>query len=67
MKLLEIAKKHFGVNTLEYRGSDSLDFHDISVGAMSAALKEAYELGAKDMRTMYIEQKRDGNPLLEVE
>ena len=66
-KLLEIAKKHFDVNTLEYQGSDSLDFHDIRVGAMSAALKEAYDLGARDMRTVYIQQRRGGNPLPEVE
>ena len=67
MKLLRIAKKYFDVDTLEYQGSDSLDFHDTSVGAMSAALKEAYELGARDMRTVYISQRRCGNPLPEVE
>ena len=44
--LLEIAAKHFhGIETLETRNSDRLDFHDVAVWAMRAALSEAYEAG----------------------
>ena len=64
--LTEIARRYFRVKTLEYRNSDSLDFHDISVGQMSDALKAAYEQGAADMRQIYIDQHKGGNPLPEV-
>ena len=44
--LLEIATKHFhGIETLETRKSDCLDFHDVAVWAIRAALSEAYEAG----------------------
>lgn len=46
--LLRIAKKHFGVKTLDPRGRDRLDFREISVGQMKAALEEAYRAGATD-------------------
>ena len=43
--LLEIAAKHFFLETLETRRSDSLDFHDVAIWAMRAALEDAYEAG----------------------
>ncbi|TGD61970.1 hypothetical protein EYC08_17175 [Tabrizicola sp. WMC-M-20] len=44
--LLEIAAKHFhGVETLETQNSDRLDFHDVAVWAIRAALSEAHEAG----------------------
>ena len=44
--LLEIAAKHFhSIETLETRNSDRLDFHDVAVWAMRAALTEAYAAG----------------------
>ena len=43
--LLEIATRHFFVETLETRNRDRLDFHDVAVWAMHAALSEAYEAG----------------------
>ena len=44
--LLEIAAKHFhGIETLETRKSDRLDFHDVAVWAIRAALEDAYEAG----------------------
>ena len=43
--LLEIAAKHFFLETLETRSSDSLDFHDVAIWAMRAALEDAYEAG----------------------
>ncbi len=43
--LLEIAAKHFHLETLETRNSDSLDFHDVSVWSIRAALKAAFAAG----------------------
>ena len=43
--ILEIATRHFFVETLETRNSDRLDFHDVAVWAMRAALEDAYEAG----------------------
>ena len=40
-----IARKHFSVETLETRNRDSLDFHDVAVWDMKAALLEAYRAG----------------------
>ena len=44
--LLEIARKHFSnIETLETRNSDGLDFHDVAVWAIRAALEAAYTAG----------------------
>lgn len=43
-----IAKKMLGIETLQVRNRDSLDFHDCHVGSIKAALKAAYEAGMKD-------------------
>lgn len=44
--LLEIATRHFHtIETLESQHSDRLDFHDVAVWAIRAALKEAYAAG----------------------
>ena len=44
--LLEIARKHFpNIETLETRNSDGLDFHDVAVWAIRAALEAAYTAG----------------------
>jgi len=44
--LLEIATRHFhSIETLETRNSDRLDFHDVAVWAIRAALVEAYAAG----------------------
>jgi hypothetical protein len=43
--ILEIATRHFFVETLDTRNSDQLDFHDVAVWAMRAALEDAYEAG----------------------
>jgi len=50
--LEEIAKKHLFVETLESRNMDSLDFYDVSVRGIRAALFEAFEAGfnSKDDR-----------------
>lgn len=40
-----IAKEHLSIETLETRRSDSLDFHDVSVWGVCAALEAAYQAG----------------------
>jgi hypothetical protein len=47
-KIAQIAKHHLGVDTLETRRSDGLDFHDLAVWSIKAALIAAYEAGKKD-------------------
>jgi hypothetical protein len=42
---LELARKHFNVKTLDVRGRDHLDFHDVSVESIRRALVAAYEAG----------------------
>ena len=43
--LAEIAAKHLFLETLETRNSDSVDFHDMAVWSIKAALEAAYEAG----------------------
>ncbi len=46
--LLErLAKEHLFIDTLQTQHSDRLDFHDVSVWGIKAALQAAYEAGAK--------------------
>jgi hypothetical protein len=41
-----IAKQHLGIPTLERRNSDRLDFHDVAVWGVKAALQAAFDAGA---------------------
>ena len=43
--LARIAHKHLGIVTLEERKCDRLDFYDLGVTSVAAALREAYETG----------------------
>ena len=43
--LMEIAAKHFHIETLETRNSDGLDFHDVAVWSIRAALEAAFAAG----------------------
>ncbi|MBT2130139.1 DUF6900 domain-containing protein [Aliiroseovarius lamellibrachiae] len=43
----EIARKHLGLETLEAQNSDSLDFKELSVWEIEAALKAAFQAGQK--------------------
>lgn len=43
--IADIARIHLNIQTLEEQGSDRLDFHDLSVGAIEYALRAAYEAG----------------------
>lgn len=44
-KLALIARKRMGIETLKTRNSDMLDFHDVGVTNIRAALQEAYASG----------------------
>lgn len=44
----EAAKDHLGLDTLETQNSDSLDFHELSVWQIKAALEAAYIQGKRD-------------------
>lgn len=54
--LEEIALKRLGIGTLEERGMDSLDFHDVSAMSIKLALKDAYVAGFNNGRIS--EQKK---------
>jgi len=43
--LAGIAQKHLFIETLDERKSDSLDFHEVSVWGVQAALEAAYAAG----------------------
>lgn len=43
--LAAIAKEQLRIDTLETRNSDSLDFHDVAVWSVKAALEAAYRAG----------------------
>ena len=45
--LLDIAQRQFHLETLETRNRDCLDFHDVAVWALRAALEEAFEAGRR--------------------
>ncbi len=43
----KIAKEKLGLDTLETRKMDELDFHDMSVWQLKDALEAAYEAGCR--------------------
>jgi hypothetical protein len=44
----QIAQKFLNLETLKTRNSDSLDFHDLAVWQIKAALEAAYNAGTQD-------------------
>ena len=46
--LEKIARELLGIKTLETRNSDSLDFHEIAVWNLRAALEAAYKAGKEN-------------------
>lgn len=47
-ELLEkIAQKHLGVQTLEHRNRDRLDFHEVGVSSLRNALEAAFVSGVE--------------------
>lgn len=49
--LLEIAQRQFRIETLETSNWDRLDFHDVAVWSIRAALAEAFEAGRSTAET----------------
>lgn len=45
--IFEIAQRQFHLETLETRNRDRLDFHDVAVWALRAALEDAFEAGRR--------------------
>jgi hypothetical protein len=45
--LTQIAKKQLGIETLEVRNSDRLDFYDVGVMQLKEALLAAYMMGCE--------------------
>ena len=46
-ELLAIAQRQFRIETLETQSWDRLDFHDVAVWSIRAALEEAFEAGRR--------------------
>jgi hypothetical protein len=46
-ELLAIAQRQFRIETLETQNWDRLDFHDVAVWSIRAALEEAFEAGRR--------------------
>ena len=55
--LQQIAATLLGVETLDTRHSDSLDFHDLAVWQIEAALRAAYEAGAASEKSRKMSKK----------
>lgn len=52
-----VAKDVLGIKTLEVQNRDCLDFHDLSVASIYAALAAAYEAGYQDSSNLYKRQQ----------
>lgn len=50
--LTQIAQNKLGIETLETRKSDSLDFHDVAVWCLRDALEAAFNAGVEQGRKM---------------
>lgn len=48
--LTQIAQSKLGIETLETRKSDSLDFHDVAVWCLRDALETAFNAGVEQGR-----------------
>jgi hypothetical protein len=48
--LTRIAQQHLRIDTLEMRKSDGLDFHDVAVWGVRAALEAAFNAGVQQGR-----------------
>lgn len=49
-ELEKIAEKVAGIETLETRKSDSLDFYDMSVWTIKELMQKAYDAGVNDVK-----------------
>lgn len=61
--LNHIAQTILGLETLDTRNSDRLDFHDLAVWNIKAALQAAFEAGQQaGKKTRQTQQKRVAKP-----
>jgi hypothetical protein len=49
--LADIAREHLLIPTLESRRSDSLDFYNVAIWQVQAALQAAFDAGARSTAT----------------
>jgi hypothetical protein len=56
--IVDIAREHLLIPTLESRRADSLDFHDVAVWQVEAALKAAFDAGMRSAGTVEPERPR---------
>lgn len=61
--IARIAREHLSIDTLETRNSDSLDFHDVAVWSIKAALEAAYEAGQAASKSSKKSSGKNRNPL----
>ncbi|NDD59364.1 MAG: hypothetical protein EBZ47_09030 [Chlamydiae bacterium] len=52
--IAQIARKHLGIETLERRGRDHLDFSEHDVCAIKKALEEAFKAGKEDLLPVHL-------------
>ena len=55
--LTQIAQQHLGIETLQTRRSDSLDFHDVAVWCVRDALEAAFKAGIEEGRKVATSEK----------
>ena len=55
--LTQLAQQHLGIETLQTRRSDSLDFHDVAVWCVRDALEAAFKAGIKEGRKAAMSDK----------
>ena len=55
--LTQIAQQHLGIETLQTRRSDSLDFHDVAVWCVRDALDAAFKAGVEEGRKSAMSDK----------
>lgn len=55
--LTQIAQQHLGIETLQTRRSDSLDFHDVAVWCVRDALEAAFKAGIEECRKVATSDK----------
>ena len=61
--LTRIAHQHLHVDTLETRKSDGLDFHDVAVWCLRAALEAAFNAGVEQGQKQAQQQARKATKL----
>jgi hypothetical protein len=61
---LNIAQKYLGIETLETRKRDRLDFHDVTLWSVKAALEAAYTAGHLTAAKVYTKTVRRGSSFM---